>query len=516
MDVAFDKWIPVVLTTGETASASLCEVLTEGRRFADLAVRPYERVSLMRLFLCVAHAALDGPKNLGEWNEVPERLPDAARAYLQKGRDSFELFHPQKPWLQVAGLKEKKEAADGDGKWTPVSKLVLSLATGNNPTLFDHEGLESGNRSIPLDQVVLSMLTYQCFSLGGTISQVYWEGTLTSRYSKDAPCAPASMAHALLRGRNIEETIRLNMPTNEDVRLSYGDVKPGRPVWEMVPRSSSDSARVENATRTYLGRLVPMTRVLLLHPSGRRMLMGDGLAYPAFADGFPAEPTATVVRKQYRAKEELAIVSYRPAKALWRELASFIVKRKSEGQGGPLALNRIHDRDQCDLVVSAVGRDKAEIADVMESVFHISTRLRSPEGTAEYESEVLAAETMESRLGWAVETYRREVDCGWDGRMKAAGPSKAKLRARLHATATTGYWTAVERNLPLLMRHVEAVGTDAAVPTRDTWRKRLFSAACSSYRSACGQDTPRQLRAFVNGWQKLIPRREEVSQDGES
>ena len=62
MNVAFDPWIPVVDTSGERQLASLFTVLTEGDRFADLAVRPHERVSLMRLFLCVTHAALNGPK----------------------------------------------------------------------------------------------------------------------------------------------------------------------------------------------------------------------------------------------------------------------------------------------------------------------------------------------------------------------------------------------------------------------------------------------------------------------
>ena len=51
MNVAFDPWIPVVTTSGERKLAGLCTVLTEGDGLADLAVRPHERVALMRLFL---------------------------------------------------------------------------------------------------------------------------------------------------------------------------------------------------------------------------------------------------------------------------------------------------------------------------------------------------------------------------------------------------------------------------------------------------------------------------------
>ena len=57
------------------------------------------------------------------------------------------------------------------------------------------------------------------------------------------------------------------------------------------------------------------------------------------------------------------------------------------------------------------------------------------------------------------------------------------------------------------MNHLKAIGTDAAIPTREAWRKMLFSAACEAYRIACGQETPRQLRAFVKGWQKLTAAR---------
>ena len=75
MNVAFDDWIPVVTTAGERQLASLCEVLSNGGQFADLAVRPHERVALMRLFLCVAHAALDGPKDYSEWRKSPHACP---------------------------------------------------------------------------------------------------------------------------------------------------------------------------------------------------------------------------------------------------------------------------------------------------------------------------------------------------------------------------------------------------------------------------------------------------------
>lgn len=528
MNVAFDPWVPVVTITGARKLVSLSDVFADGAHYADLAVRPHERVALMRFFLCVAHAALEGPKNYDEWCVVSGKLPKAALKYLEKWRDSFELFHPEKPWLQVADLRKRE---DGQSKsedisdWTPASKLNFSYATGDNTTLFDHEGMSAEERKIPLNETVLSMLTFQCFSVGGLMGQVYWNGVRCGTLSDpkkengpvksyDAPCSPASMVHAFLRGRNLIETIQLNLPTYENVRSSYGK-RIGNPVWESVPASMKDESRIENATKTYVGRLVPMARAIRLHPAGERMLLGDGLIYPSFADGFTQEPSATVIIRKKTKTEERALLSYRPGQSLWRELASLVVKRSAEGTGGPLSLHAIQDGEDCDLQVVAMARDKATIVDTAESIFHIPSQLFTLHGTEVYEAEARMAESIASRLGWAIEEYRLEIDGGWEGRLKSAGPAKGELRAKLHSIATIHYWTAVEKNLPLLMAHIEAKGTDAAVSTRKAWRKMLFAKACEAYRSSCGQETPRQIRAFAKGWKRLTAKKTETKEDEE-
>ncbi|MFO0906317.1 MAG: type I-E CRISPR-associated protein Cse1/CasA [Pirellulales bacterium] len=506
MNVAFDMWIPVVKTCGERRLVSLCDVLARGEEFADLAVRPHERVALMRLLTCVAHAALDGPKDYEDWCRLPSRLPSAATQYLEKWRDSFEVFHPVTPWLQVAGLSKSEGAPtanDDSSDWTSTSKLNFSLATGNTTTLFDHAGMRQ-TRCVAAPDLVLSMLTYQCFSPGGLIAQVYWAGKQTTKTSKDAPCAPASMVHGLLRGQTLAESVHLNLPSFEDVRLSYGDTPIGRPVWEQVPVSPSDSRNIQNATATYVGRLTPMSRFIRLDPRGDKMLLGSGLVYPTFTDGFPPEPTATVVVRQSTGGEDRMLLSFRPSKALWRELAAIVVKRTSEGSGGPLSLRAIPDGQGCDLIVSSMARDQATVVDTVESVFRIPPRLTTLEGTTAYEAEVKTAEERAGQLNRAVEAYRSALDGGWEGRLKSAGPSKAELRAKLHAVAATHFWTAVEKNLPLLMTHIESLGTDNAGATRSAWHKMLFISALDAFRTACGQETPRQVRAFAEGWKRLV------------
>lgn len=115
MNLAADKWIPVVCLDGQHDEVSLATAFTEGHRIADLAVRPPERIALMRLLLCVAHAALDPtgkdprPRDQDDWHDCRDELATKAGAYMQRWASAFELL-------------------DGDARFLQVQKLVLAVA----------------------------------------------------------------------------------------------------------------------------------------------------------------------------------------------------------------------------------------------------------------------------------------------------------------------------------------------------------------------------------------------------
>ena len=522
MNVAFDPWIPVVTTSGKPALAGLCNVLAKGEQFVDLAVRPPERVALMRLFLCVAHAALNGPKDYDEWCEAPERLPEAVQKYLTEWKDSFELFHPKKPWLQVAKLNpisSDKSSDSDDGKsWSTLSKLCFTRASGNTSTLFDHASNGEVVSKYTTEEIALNLLTFQNFFVaGGKASSRLW-GDVEMKNPpnpKGGPCSGKSILFTFLRDKSLFESIHLNLNTYDDLKFIYGDSDNwlGKPIWEMPIRSPTDNEAIVNATQTHIGRLVPQTRILRVDEDRKRVLLGPGFLYPKFQDEknpFYPDLFATIVLNTNGDRE---LLSARPSSSVWRELHSLTVRTKSasDSNRGPLCLLNIPDSSSCDIIVNAMmtnPKQAAELVDFVESVFHIPAPLRTTEGTATYESEVKIAESWARRLGWAVEGYRGEIDVGWEGRLKGAGPGKWTLKTKLHSLATTHYWTTVEKNLPILMTHIEAVGTDAAIPTREAWRKMTFSSACEAYRLACGQETPRQMRAFAKGWQKLTVTRD--------
>lgn len=492
MNLVDDPWIPCVRQDGAIRTASLrdCFIFDD---IVDLAVRPHQRVALMRLLLCVEYAAAGIPEDYDGWEALRERLPSVVPDYLDQWKEAFELFHSEKPFLQVAGLCEASSV-------TPCSKLDFALATGNNSTLLDHAALSE--RSFSPEWLALNLLTYQMFSLGGLIGTVRWGDRTTGRSSCDGPCAPGSMLHTFLRRETMLDTLHVNMLSEEELSdyQRLGDGWQGRPLWEHFPRGLDDTLAIHNATQTFLGRMVPLTRAVLLSPDGVGMLLGDGLPFPSYTNAqqpFPPEVTATVVTAGK--KETRILLGAQPGKAIWRQLPALTVKRHGDELGGCAALVHSLDGGKVDLMVCGLTRDKADVVDVVESVFHIPATMFQTEGHAIYEHEVAVAESIAHGLGFAVERYRHLVDGGWETRLKMAGAQKREELDRLKAHAFRHYWTAVETELSLLWDMVRICGSEAFPVAQDAWRAHLETSARAAYVAACGKDTERQMRAYVTG-----------------
>lgn len=493
MNVAFEPWIPVVTISGKPDLASLCSVLAEGEKYTDLAVRPHERVALMRLFLCVTHAALDGPKKYDDWLEVPKCLPEAVQKYLELWKDSFELFHKDKPWLQMEKLKPAKE--NDEKSFAPVAKLDFSLASGSNSTLFDHQGV---NNEFDHPQLALGLLTIQNFSTCGLLSRPLWNGKPTPDSAKDAPCITSSMYHVFLIGKDLADTIHINICDFDELSVLIESSRPngdwlGRPVWEQMPRDETDRA----STETFLGRLTPLSRAVRLFKDSSKMLYGEALRYATYPD-FPQEFNTSVVVRRTKQKEERYLVGARLNLRPWRQLDA-ILQYNLSGKTPSHALNLNHlEGEQIDIWVGALIRNpgKQDILDSVESRFPISRQFRTAIGCAAYADEVQKAQGVSKLLETAVFIYRTALD--------------PMDNTHLGSAAVTHYWTTLEKNLPLLLNHINAIGTDDSEPTPKAWRAMLYNAARDAYRSACGQETPRQIRAFAKGWQRLTSKKDET------
>jgi CRISPR system Cascade subunit CasA len=544
MNLVTEAWIPVVRPDGKPDAASLMQVFTEGKQFSDLAVRPHERIALMRLLICIAQAALKGPEDIEAWDNAPDILPLAAKEYLEEWRKSFNLFDSEKPFLQIAKLekppKEKpvkspgietssgnergkkkgteENKADESNGLNPVSKLDFALASQNNSALFDHQATAPMPRELSPEWIALNLLVFQNFSSSGRIGVALWGKAESSGGGSSfaSPCLQKLMLHTFIRRATLFDTICANLMTKNQVTMYLSPNEWGKPLWELSPNSATDQAAIANATETYLGRLVPLSRWIKIVPHGGEMILANGFTYPGHPDR-PADATATEIVVEVKKKQERKLIKA-DEKSMWRQLPAILVKYANGRKGrSPLCLESQAGGDEYDIWVGGVSwSSEGGYLDTTESVLKIVPNLQTDSGVKIYEDEVLQAEIFGKRLVKSVREYRKQID-GSLGKVDDPDLSKKKkneMESRLLSialsTAMRHYWTAVEKKRSLLMAHVEAISTtaEAVEKTRDAWRKAVHGAARQAYELACGQETPRQIRAFALGLGKLFAKQQ--------
>lgn len=498
MNLATDPWIPVVWQNGQPGMVSLTETFQRGEDIQDLAVRPHERIALMRLLICVAQAALDGPKDHPDWQACRPCIALSTADYLKKWHAAFELFGNKQRFLQVANLKPAGKADSDEDEGNSVSKLDLALATGNNSTLFDNSG--GSARGFTPAQLALMILTFQCFSPCGRIGVAAWNGKPTTGKgsSAHAPCVSGNMLHSYLRHANLLDTIHGNLLDKQTVVLLAPNDGWGNPVWEQMPQSPVDEDAICNATATYLGRFVPLTRAIRLSDDGKSMILANGLSFLEWR-----EPSSTIkVVKSSKGTPERMVLSASLDRAPWRELHSLAVRRASRDPiGGPVALRNLTGEHGFDLWAGGlVAAGNGKLEDTVEAVFHVPIGMLTEPGQRIYEDGVKHAGDMEFRLRRAVSVYHKELGNNLDR------PEMREQRKRVQSKATFQFWTDIERDVQRLL---DVVADSASLTggngwSQTVWGKSVRTAALQAFDAACPHGTPRQMRAFALARQALF------------
>ena len=172
MNLTIDPWIPALWNDGLRDLFSLRDLFTRARELRDLAVKPHERIALMRLLLCISQAALDGPVDEDEWENCQPLIQPRVRDYLEKWQAAFELFGDKQRFLQLPNLMAGKESDEGNA----ATKLDLS-GHREQPDLFDN--LAGEDRTLQSARSAVNILTFQCFAPGGRIGVAKWNSKET-------------------------------------------------------------------------------------------------------------------------------------------------------------------------------------------------------------------------------------------------------------------------------------------------------------------------------------------------
>jgi CRISPR system Cascade subunit CasA len=465
-------WIPVRNLDGLNRLVSLDTLFREAATIADLDCPPHERISLMRLLVCITQAELGAPESPDDWDDFGHDLETRIPAYLHRPEihPHFNLFGEGPRFLQVP--------IKGTPDPVPTSKLIPHLATGNNPTLLDHEGGILGRR-LSRERLATALLTFQCFY------PLYGAG-----YKGKGPCVDGNMLHTLVTSITLQETILSNCLTLDWISTHFPGHGLGQPIWEAVPQSKDF---LETVSRSYLGRLVPRHRSLWLLDDGTGFLLeSSGIEYPRYEEA--REPSATVIVIKKKEAEERRLLPARLDKAVWRDLHTLTVLRQSakEEARAPLTLHIQKQRGMENISIWTGGLVtdlKAKIYDTIESTFTLPISLFTEVGRARYHSGIDFADKQSNQLYGAVKQYGTA--------MKNENPPTDL--AKQH------YWNTLEQQSHLLLDIVrqDTPMTEDFGEGNDPWTQAVQQAARASYNQLCPRQTPRQLQAYAAGLKVL-------------
>lgn len=190
-------WVPCIMTDGKNIELNLPETFSKAKEIREIRdPSPIVTASIYRFLLAILIRVFS-PENSDNWKKIwneGERGWDNAQIadYLEKWKERFDLFHPEKPFYQVAGFSTKKAS--------PISRLKLESASGNNPTLFDHS-YEGEKVSLKAADAARALIANQTFAVGG--------GKSETGYTSNAPLIGGIMV--ILKGNCLFETLMFNL-----------------------------------------------------------------------------------------------------------------------------------------------------------------------------------------------------------------------------------------------------------------------------------------------------------------
>ncbi len=507
-----EPWIPVLMQDGTNRHVSLGDVFADvGGSIADLALNPYERISVFRLLLCIAQAALgmERVKNERAWLSIKDLVGPISTEYLNHWHNRFFLYGPH-AFLQINCLVAGNKSAS-------TSKLVLHFASGNASTLFDHEARVIQHRPMTNSDTVRSLLTYLNYSAAGGSPTCIWKGCSTRHVGiPAAPCRGQSKLFTLLTGDSLLHSIWMNILTEK--QLKDMRIKLGHPCWEYVFNNcetieketglwlgSVDSAFRQISEPSWLGVLVPLSRFVKLTPNNQECLICEGFGYPQAP--FWREPEATFFAAAERdGTETIRCLRINPDKEPWRDLSSILEMGRSKG--GAIALDHLST-----LALSS----STNLFSVWTGGVYSDADQDKDQRPGEWRFSCPVSLLRKSSLDnyrTAVEWASKQLFCRGSARIPNMGLKAAVQKysglllvddvTRFSVPAERIYWDLLAKPEKQLL--VREVANDLSLLPK--WKNSVRMAAEDAYRQVCPSATARQMEAFAQGFSKLTIREE--------
>ncbi|WP_063806693.1 type I-E CRISPR-associated protein Cse1/CasA [Streptomyces regalis] len=201
-----------VRRSDHTEYVGLRTLLADAHRLDDLALPlPPARAALYRILaaICARITGLDDPQTpIQDWLARRRRLltrtdgfdPEAVHAYFDA--HEFDLFHPERPWLQDAALAAQCAKSSG------INALVYGRPAGNNLAWFNGSHTDTDPQPLPAREALWNLLAYHYYGPSGRCT-ARTVGSLTSGQLRAGPLRSTVSFHP--RGRTLYETLLLHL-----------------------------------------------------------------------------------------------------------------------------------------------------------------------------------------------------------------------------------------------------------------------------------------------------------------
>ena len=215
-----EPWIPVLRLDGSSDQVSLRTCFAEADQIRRISTElPTQSFAVLRVLLAIIHDAIGI-----HWDSDLEALHEDGldleriTTYLDDFADRFDLFHPVRPFMQVATLRTAKETV------AELKKLISDV-----PDKHQFMTTRAGRalERIAPAEAALWLIHTHAFAPSGLLPGAVGE---TNPVNPNGTCPPIGPSWAgqiggvVLHGKNLAETILFNLtPTPDDPE--------DRPVW---------------------------------------------------------------------------------------------------------------------------------------------------------------------------------------------------------------------------------------------------------------------------------------------
>ncbi|MDO5066004.1 MAG: type I-E CRISPR-associated protein Cse1/CasA [Propionibacteriaceae bacterium] len=476
-----EPWIPVLRLDGTSDQLSLRECFSEADQIRRLSTElPTQSFAVLRVLLAIIHDAI-GIHWESDLEELHEEGLDLERieAYLTEYEDRFDLFHPTRPFMQVATLRTAKNEASG------LEKLISDVPNGD-PFLTTRAG--QGLSKIEAAEAALWLIHCHAFDPSGIRSGAV--GDPEVKGGKGYPIGPGwagQIGGVVLHGKHLADTLLFNLSTTPENPEDH-------PVWAR-DEAQSEQRDLEAQPRGPVD--------LLAWQSRRVRLVGDaasGVTGVVLCQGDKVTPqnrhtlepmTAWRYSKPQSQKFKQAVympLKHDPTRAAWRGAPAMLSHAVTEVDGHEATLQPTTTRmlkgldpsgtkdlsATLELVGMEYGPQEATVADLYHDTLDFRVSLLGDKA-APVVAMIHDALVNTDRAVWELGRLAKNLDYAAGGDEKSAGDDMKVVGAAQRAQLAA--WSALDAPARDWLAGLSAT-TDTVEAHRD-WQRQVHGVLMS-------------------------------------